>query len=228
LGKRLKLGGHASDLPWLEVVGVVGHVKFEGVHKEARWQLYLPKAQGFCNFRYFVVAKTTGDPMALVEPIRQSVLALDSELPLWSFRTMEEYVGSTTQQGRLLAGLLGLFAATALILAGVGLYGVMSGVAAERTREIAMRMAIGARGGQVVGMILRQAMTSVVIGAALGLTLSRILSRLAKSLLFGVTHLDPATYFGAFIFLFVVAMLASALPAFRATTVDPMSELRTE
>jgi ABC-type antimicrobial peptide transport system permease subunit len=141
---------------------------------------------------------------------------------------MEDYLGSTTQQGRLIAGLLGIFAATALILAGVGLYGVMSGVAAERTREIAVRMAIGARGGQVVGMILRQATASVAIGAALGLALSTFLSQLAESLLFGITHLDPVSYAGAFLFLVVVATLASAVPAFRATTVDPMRELRAE
>jgi putative ABC transport system permease protein len=229
LGKRLKLGDHASDRPWLEVIGVVGHVKFRGVHEEARWQVYIPEMQHYNGlFRYSIVARTTGEPTALMEPIRRAVMALDPELPVSSFRTMEEYVGSTTQQGRLVAGLLGLFATTALILAGVGLYGVMSGVTAERTHEIAVRMAIGARGGQVVRMILRQAMTSVVIGAALGLTLSTILSQLAKSLLFGITHLDPATYIGAFMFLTVVAMLASALPAFRATTVDPMRELRTE
>jgi predicted permease len=228
LGKRLKLGDHASDRPWLEVIGVVGHVKFRGVHKEARWQLYLPVPQNdFGLFRYSVVAKTAGEPTALVEPIRRAVTALDPELPV-SFRTMEELVGATTDQGRLVAGLLGLFAVTALLLAGVGLYSVMSGVATERTREIAVRMAIGARGGQVVRMILRQAMTSVVIGAALGLMLSMMLSRLAESLLFGITPLDPATYVGAFLFLVAVAMLASALPALRATAVDPMSELRSE
>ena len=141
---------------------------------------------------------------------------------------MEEYVQSTTQQGRLLAALLGLFATTALSLAGVGLYGVMSGVTTERTREIAVRMAIGARANQVVGMMLRQAMTPVLIGAALGLALSMMLSELAESLLYGITHLDSATYIGAFVFLFGVALLASAIPAFRATGVDPMKELRTE
>jgi ABC-type antimicrobial peptide transport system permease subunit len=104
----------------------------------------------------------------------------------------------------------------------------MSGVATERTREIAVRMAIGARGGQVVGMILRQAMTSVAIGAALGLMLSMFLSEAATSLLFGITHLDPVSYAGAFLFLVVVAMVASSVPAFRATAVDPMSELRAE
>ncbi len=91
---------------------------FRGVHQEARWQLYLPKAQGFCSFRYYVVAKTTGDPMALAGPIRRAVTALDPELPVASLRTMEEYVASTTEQSRLLAGLLGLFAITALSLAG--------------------------------------------------------------------------------------------------------------
>jgi ABC-type antimicrobial peptide transport system permease subunit len=166
--------------------------------------------------------------MTLVQPIRQVVKDLDPELPVSSFRTMEEYHRSTTRQGRLLAALLGLFAATALTLAGVGLYGVISSVTAERTREIAVRMAIGARGMQVVGMILRQAMTPVLIGAAVGLSLSTVLSELAESLLFGITHLDSASYFGAFAFLFVVALLASAVPAFRATAVDPMRELRTE
>jgi putative ABC transport system permease protein len=229
LGKRLKLGDHASDRPWLEVIGVVGHVKFRGVQEEVRSQIYIPEMQHYNGlFRYNIVARTTGEPTALMEPIRRAVMAMDPELPISSFRTMEDYVGATTQQGRLVAGLLGLFAATALILAGVGLYGVMSGVTAERTHEIAVRMAIGARGGQVVRMILRQAMTSVAVGTAFGLTLSMILSRLAESQLFGITHLDPATYVGAFLFLTVVAILASAVPAFRATTVDPMSELRTE
>ncbi len=228
MGKRLKLGDHASENPWLEVIGVVGHVRFRGVHQEARWQLYLPHTQGFCTFRFHVVAKTTGDPTALAGSIRQVVTALDPELPVASFRTMEEYVGSTTEQSRLLAGLLGLFAITALLLAGIGLYGVMSGVTAERRREIAIRMAVGARGRQVVGMVFRQGMASVLAGAALGLAASTILSRLAESLLFKVTHLDPVTYFGAFLFLFVVAIAACTLPALRATSVDPTTELRSE
>jgi ABC-type antimicrobial peptide transport system permease subunit len=175
----------------------------------------------------YVVAKTKGDPTALVEPIRQTVADLDPDLPV-SFRTMEENVQATTRQGRLLATLLVFFATTALSLAGVGLYGVMSGVTNERTREIAVRMAIGARAHQVLGMILRQAMTPVLIGAALGLTLSMTLSQLAESLLYGMTHLDSATYMSAFMFLFVVALIASALPAIRATSVDPTKELRTE
>jgi putative ABC transport system permease protein len=228
VGKRLKLGDHASENPWIEVIGVVGHVKFRGVHNEARWQLYLPQTQGFCTFRYQVVVKTTGDPMALAGPIRQAVTALDPELPVASFQTMEEYVGSTTEQSRLLAGLLGLFATTALLMAGVGLYGVMSSVTAERKREIAIRMAIGARGRQVVGMVLRQGLTSVFAGATLGLAASTILSRLAESLLFKITHLDLVTYFGAVLFLFVVALVACILPARRATSVDPTAELRSE
>jgi hypothetical protein len=119
LGKRLKLGDHASDRPWLEVIGVVGHVKFKGVQKEARSQIYIPEMQHYNGlFRYSIVARTTGEPTALMEPIRRMVMALDPDLPVSSFRTMEDYVGSTTQQGRLVAGLLGIFAATALILAG--------------------------------------------------------------------------------------------------------------
>jgi putative ABC transport system permease protein len=227
LGRRLKLGSHASEAPWLEVVGVVGHVKFEGVQHDARWQLYLPEA-AHPSLRYTLVAKAAGDPMALAEPIRRAVLGLDPEQPLASVRTMEDYVGTTTRQGRLLAGLLSLFAAAALLLAGLGLYGVISGMVTERTREIAVRLALGARGAQVVRMLVRRGLGLVVVGTAVGLAASAIVARLAGSLLYGVSPADPATHAAVIAFLLAVAMVAHILPAVRVTRVDPVQSLRAE
>jgi putative ABC transport system permease protein len=227
IGKRLKFGNYASENPWMEVVGVVGHVKVNGVVEEALNQFYVPHGQD--NDRgYYVVIKAAGDPTQLVEPIRRAVLAIDPAQPIASVNTMTEYIRASTEDGKFMALLLGIFAAVALLLAAVGIYGVMAQATAERGHEIGLRIALGATGGEVVRMILRQGMVRVTIGVALGLALAVALGQIMASTLFGVTALDPATFVAAPLFLAAIALVASLVPARRAMNVDPVRALQTE
>jgi putative ABC transport system permease protein len=227
LGKRMKLGQHDSDHPWLEVVGVVGNVKLRGVQNEARSQIYRPRAQSD-GLRYHFVVKAESNPSALVEPIRQAVLELDPNQPLSAHSPMQEYVDATTAEVRLIASLLTLFATVALLLAAVGFYGVMAGVIAERTREVAVRIALGAQTSQVQKMMLVDGLRPVIAGTAAGLILTVLLSRVTASFLFEVSPLDPVTYLGATLFLFHVALTAGGLPSRRLNAVDPINTLRSD
>jgi predicted permease len=227
IGKRLKWGDFESDNPWMTVVGVCGHVKVNGVVEDALPQLYLPHWQDNDD-AYFLVAKALGDPAALVEPIRSAVLAIDPSQPISSANTMTEYVRATTDDEAFLALLLGIFAGTALLLAAVGIYGVMAQATAERSHEIGVRVALGATGGEVLQLIVRQGMRRVVLGIAIGLALAAALGQLLASGLFGVSALDPMTFVAAPVFLGAVALVASLIPARRALSVDPVRALHAE
>jgi len=176
----------------------------------------------------FLVVKTAGDPTLLTEPIRREVLALDPTQPISSVSTMEAYLNETTSDEGFMAILLGIFAAAALLLASVGIYGVMSYVAAERSHEIGIRMALGARGNEVLRQVVWQGMSKVLIGVFAGLILSVLLGRYLSSLLYGVTPLDVPTYIFGSLCLVAAALLANILPARRATAVDPVETLRAE
>lgn len=227
IGKRLKFGDYTSASPWMEVVGVVGHVKVNGVVREALPQWYMPHWQDN-DLGYYLVVKSAGDPTRLIERIRQAVLAVDPAQPIAEVNTMTAYVGASTADGRFMAILLGTFAAAALLLAAVGIYGVMAQATAERGHEIGVRIAIGATGGEVLGMVVRQGMVRVIIGVLIGLALAVAIGRLMASSLFGVSALDPATFVAAPLFLSVVALTASLVPARRAVHVDPLRALQAE
>ncbi len=224
IGKRLKTGDYSSDSPWREVVGVVGHVKLNGVVREALPQWYMPHWQDNDD-AYFLTVKTAGDPTRLIEPIRQAVLAIDPAQPIAEVNTMTAYVGASTADGRFMAILLGSFAAAALLLAAVGIYGVMAQATAERGHEIGVRIALGATGGEVLGMVVRQGMARVILGVILGLALAVAIGRLMAGSLFGVSALDPATFVAAPLFLSAVALAASLVPARRAMRLDPVRAL---
>jgi putative ABC transport system permease protein len=172
--------------------------------------------------------KAARDPHSLVGSVTREVRALDQELPVFSVKTMEEYIAASVAAPRFNTTLLSIFAAVALVLTIIGLYGVMSYSVAQRTNEIGIRMALGAQARDVLTLIGRQAITLVLIGLAIGLAGALALTRLLATLLFGVTTKDPATFAAIALLLSIVAILACYIPAWRATKVDPLEALRYE
>jgi putative ABC transport system permease protein len=214
---------------WREVVGVVGHVRNEGLEGESRAQYYVPFGSGNASSaNLFVAVNTDGDPAALAPSVRGAITSVDRDLPVFRVMTMEKMVAESLTQRRFLMFLLGVFAALALALAVVGLYGVMSYAVTQRTHEIGLRMALGAQGRDVLRMVVGRGMALVGVGLAIGLAFAFALTRYMASMLYGVSAVDPLTYAGIALLLGAVALLASYIPARRATKVDPMVALRYE
>ncbi|HSE38021.1 MAG TPA: ABC transporter permease [Blastocatellia bacterium] len=210
------------------IVGVVRRVKMEGLSTDSnRVQSYYPYLQN-PGGNMSIVLRTAGDPTALSNVVRQQVLAIDPDQPIYGVQTMGEIWTDSIAPDRLLLMLLGTFAAVALILAGVGIYGVMAYSVTQRTHEIGIRMALGARQSNVLGMVIRQGMTLAVVGLAIGLGGAWLATRAMASLLFGVSATDPATFGAISLVLAGVALGACFVPALRATKVDPMIALRYE
>jgi putative ABC transport system permease protein len=175
-----------------------------------------------------LVVRATNDPTNLIGSIRNEVQGLDNRLAIYSVRTLDEYLSASVAQPRFNTLLLGIFAAVALILTSVGLYGVMSYTVTQRTHELGIRMALGAKPADVLKLILRQGMGLTFLGIVFGLAGAFALTRVAESLLFGVSATDPLTFLMVSAFLLGVAMVACLVPARRATRVDPMVALRYE
>jgi putative ABC transport system permease protein len=209
------------------VVGVVANVRDEGLDSEPRPHVYLSHAQFPLGYMT-VVARTGGDPMRLVGPARHELKALDPAVPLARPRSMRQWMATTDAERRFDLLLLGVFAVSALLLAAVGVYGVLSHTVRQRSREIGIRVALGANGGQVRAMVLRRALGLALFGVAGGLILSFATARLLGHLLFGVRPSDPTTFLATAAILAAVAMLASWVPARRATRADPLEALRAE
>jgi len=228
IGKRLAFPG-PPDRPreWITVVGVVGHTKHEGLDADARVQLYLPYRQAGDN-QMAVVVRTAGDPLQAVNAVRAAVRTVDKDQPLAQVRTMDELLEASVGQRRLSMLLLGLFSAIALVLSAVGIYGVMSYTVAQRTREIGVRMALGAARTSVLGLVMRQGVALALVGVAAGVLASLALNRLIASQLYDVRATDPASFIVVVALLTGVATLACLLPALRATRVDPVVALRQE
>jgi len=210
-----------------EVVGVVGDVKHFGLDAASKPELYLPYAQRPTPNQTLVV-RAAVEPTALVAAVRNEVRALDKDLPLYGIRTMEEYLDESVAARRLNMLLLGVFAGIALVLAAVGIYGVISHSVTERTREIGIRLALGAQTRNVLTMVIGQGMKLALAGVLIGLGAALALTRLMEALLFGVSATDSLTFIGIALLLTVVALLACYIPARRATKVDPMVALRYE
>jgi putative ABC transport system permease protein len=234
IGKRLRLGGGghgAEEKPWLTVVGVVAHVKNYGVDQESRVETYLPARQDPIGFAT-VVVKTTADSAGVAAAVRAAVQAVDKDVPVFSVRPLSEIVADGRAPKRLSAQLLGAFAALALLLAAIGIYGVMSYSVTQQTLEIGIRVALGAQRRDILKLVVGQGMALAGIGVALGLALAFSLAfGLAEALstiLFRVSRTDPPTYALVPVVLTGVALLACYVPARRALRVDPMRALRSE
>ena len=227
VGQRIKQGT-AADAPSMTVVGVVGRVKMEGLSQDSnRVQGYFPFNQ-IPNGGMTVIIKGSSDPNQLIAEVRQRIKAIDPDQPIYSIRTMEEIRAESVASERLNLTLLSIFAGIALVLAVVGIYGVMSYSVTQRTHEIGIRMAIGAQTADVFRMILGQGMILALIGIGIGLVGAFALTRLMTTMLFGVTATDPLTFGVIAALLGAVALLACYLPGRRATKVDPVVSLRYE
>jgi putative ABC transport system permease protein len=213
-------------------VGVVGHVKHYALDVEGREQIYFPHAQplfGISSPREMALAvRTSLDPVSVTSAIRNEVSGLDKELALYNVATMDQLISKSVAQSRLNLSLLAGFAGLALVLAAVGVYGVMAYMVAQRTHEFGIRMALGAMPADVLKEVFLEGGRLAAVGLALGLIAAIPLARLMGSLLFGVTPGDPVTLLLAAVVLAVVAVAACYIPARRATRVDPMVALRYE
>jgi len=227
LGERLNTGSHAPGgaIAWLRIVWVVGHVQHEGLGVDSREHLYMPYSQVGSRSMYFVV-RTEGDPLSVVPGLRGRIKALDRDLPIADLQTMEKRFSASLDKPRFASTLLTSFAAVALMLAALGIFGLTAYSVAQQTQEIGIRLAIGAAPTNVVRMVVWQAMSAVLIGVGLGLLGAFAATRLFAGELYGVDALDPATFALMVLTLGVVALIACSVPAVRAARVDPTISLR--
>jgi putative ABC transport system permease protein len=231
LGKRIRLSIRASaDKPDAEgeIVGIVGDVKHQTLDKESGPETYLPYLNMGESYMTLVARTSAGDPSALTSALRGAVQQVDKDQPVFDILTMNQILARSVATRRFNMLLLGIFAGVALILAGVGIFGVMNYSVTQRTHEIGIRMALGAQASDVLKMIVGQGMLLTLIGVVAGLTISFALTRVMAGLLYGVSATDPLTFAGVSVLLSIVALLASYIPARRATKVDPMVALRYE
>jgi putative ABC transport system permease protein len=227
LGQRVKRGSRNGQAPWLTIVGVVGNIKNVGMDQPDSPHIYSPILQN-PNYSMAVFIKSDTNPKNLIGAIRQQVQSVDSNLPVFGERLMEEVVADSLGQRRFAMQVVSLFGVLALLLASVGIYGVMAYSISQRTREIGIRVALGASRGTILRWVLRQGMVLIAIGVGVGLIAAFALMRLLRTLLFGVQTTDVVTYVGLSVVLAVVALLACYIPARRATKIDPLVALRYE
>jgi predicted permease len=234
LGGRIRLGSQ-TDRPWATVVGVVADEHQGTVTDLVREKFYIPHNQwplathgGEPVRSVFVVARTAGDPMGVAAAIRHEIREMDSSLPVANVRLMREVVAASLATPRLTGFLLGVFAAVALALAAIGIYGVLAYLVSQRTQEIGIRLAIGAERAQVLAMVLRHGLSLAAIGIAIGLSGAFALTRLMQGLLYNVRPDDPITFVAVTAGLLAISLLASVLPAWRATRVSPTIALRAQ
>jgi putative ABC transport system permease protein len=229
VGKHLKpgAGDEPGEAPWREIIGVVGDIRNRSLDAPTRPAYYLPLSQLVWG-EPTVLVRTAVDPSAILPEVRDILRQIDPEIPLYDVRTYDDYVALSVGREKFQTVLLGLFAGIALLLTAVGLYGVMAYSVVQRTQEIGIRLALGASHHDVLAMVLRGGATLAGIGLAVGTIGALILTRFMKTMLFGVKTQDPATFVVVCVGLSAVALLASYIPARRATKVDPMVALRYE
>jgi putative ABC transport system permease protein len=228
IGKRLKTGATTSNVPWREVIGVVKDVRQNDFIAQPKMQMYFNYRQLKDLAANALIVRTSVEPMSLATSVRNAIWAVDKDQPVADIETMNHIVSEAIARQRFSMLLLGIFAALALVLASVGIYGVMSYSVAQRTHEIGLRMALGARRADVLQMTVKQGLKLVSLGMVLGLIVAFLLTRVLASLLFGISATDPTTFIGISLVLLAVAILASYIPALRATKVDPIIALRAQ
>jgi putative ABC transport system permease protein len=228
IGKRLKLGTASEYAPWFTVVGVVRDVRFEGLEIAVRPQVYRPIEQETGNMMTFVVRSDGMPAEELQRTLSAELKSIDPAMPLANFRTMESVVSTTLARQRFSAFLLSLFAATALLLTVVGIYGVVAFVVTQHTQEIGIRIALGASERDVISLVIMQGMLPVVIGLVVGIVCALGLTRALAAQLYGVKPADVPTFICVSLILLLAALAACWFPARRATKVDPIIALRYE
>ena len=227
VGRRIKPSGRGSNAPWMTIVGVVGDIKTEGFDQPDQPHVYVPALQS-PGYAMAVYLRAEGDVKGLTQVLRQQVQSVDPNLPVFGERTMEDVVSASLAQRRFALQVVGGFGVLALLLAGIGIYGVVAYSVSQRTREIGIRLALGASSGAILRWVFKQGMRLTLFGLGAGLVGALVLTRLLRGLLFGVATTDPLTYAGLALLLAAVALLACYVPARRATKVDPMVALRYE
>ena len=227
IGKEIWLGIGWERNEYGEIIGIVGDVKYGKVEEGFKPQVYLPYTQP-TEPASFVMVRTANDPTQIVSAVRREILSLDKNVPIFDVRTMEDRSADATSRTRFSALLLGIFSSLALVLASVGIYGVMSYAVSGRTREIGVRMALGAQPWNVLSLVMRDGIMVTVAGVALGLAGAFAATRVLGSQLYGVATTDAVTFASVSLFLAAVSLLASYFPARRAMKVDPMVALRYE
>jgi predicted permease len=224
VGQRVSTGFDKA-IGWMEIVGIMADVHDQGLALDAEQTVYLPTAVHPPQVAY-LAARTEGDPRRFVNTIRSQVLATDGDQPVSDVRTMEEVIDASIGQRRLTMLLLGSFAGVALLLAMVGIYGVIAYSVAQRTREVGIRRALGAQQGDILRLVLGQGLGLSLAGVAIGIGGAFALTRVMKGFLFQVSATDPTTIVGVALLFVGVALVASYIPARRATRIDPMAALR--
>jgi putative ABC transport system permease protein len=228
VGKRITFGDTSKpDVKWATVVGVVEHTAHEGLDAEHRVQLYFPYPQ-FTQRQMTLAVRTAGDPASIVTAVRNAIREVDPDQPISDVATMDTLMDRAVGQRRLSMTLLATFAVLAMVLAALGIYGVMAFDVTRRSREIGVRMALGAARGDVLGLVLRQGLTMAVVGVVLGLLGAAALTRVLQAQLFGIARTDPITFASVAVGLLAVATVATLIPALRATRVNPVQALRYE
>ena len=223
LGKYIQL--RVPDDPIREIVGVVGDVRQGGLTTSLDPQLYLPYAQAVITDPYLAI-RTAGDPLALQGALRAAVRDLDKSAPVYQVSTLEDYISKSVAQPRFQTFLFACFAGIALILATIGLYGLLSYMVVQRTLEIGLRMALGAQRTDVLGLIARRGMALALIGVAAGVVIAVVMTRLLAGMLYGIRPTDPVTFAATAVLFLLVSIVASSMPAYRAARMDPMKTLR--
>ncbi len=227
VGKKLKRGGRGSQAPWMTVVGVVGHIRYGSLERPSRVQLYWPHAQNPSSSMSLVL-RTRASQGAMAETVQRTVMALDTDQPVYAVRQMEELMAGSMMRRRIIMLLLAMFAGAALLLAALGIYGVVSYWVTQRTHEIGIRMALGASRGDILRMVMGQSLSILIIGVALGLAGALVLGRVMAAQLFSVGSTDPWTYASLGLVLLGVGMLAGLMPAVRGALASPIRTLRQE
>src|SRR5262245_22297976 len=233
VGRRLRFKGEGE--PWRQIVGVVRHVTHYGLEERARVEVYRPWLQinsATADFHYLramdFAVKTAGEPMSYLPAIKAELRKIDNDLPLGNIATLEQKLHHSTATRRFNLGLISTFAVLALVLSGIGLYGVMSYGVNQRTTEIGIRIAVGEEAKDVLKLILGEGLVLAVIGTFLGAIGGLALTRFLSSLLFGISAADPAIYIGASALLLIVGIAACFWPAKKASAVQPLEALRYE
>ena len=227
LGARIKRGGPTSEAPWMTIVGIVGNVKSDGFDQPDQPHLYHPIFQ-FPSYAMAIYLRTDVAPSTITAALREQVRAVDRDLPVFGERTMAQVAAESVSRRKFAMQLVGLFGLLALLLAGVGIYGVIAYSVTQRTREIGIRVALGASRSAILRWVLREGMILTIAGVGVGLVGALALTRLLRSLLFGVGPTDVVTYGALALLLTVVALVACYVPARTATKVDPLVALRYE